>query len=61
MGGFALGFLGKPHLDVHDKLGHDIQDSLHLIRTLNSKFEVLCPYKTLCNKGLKGVTLGWTP
>jgi hypothetical protein len=27
---------------VHDKLGHDIQDGLHLLRTLNSKFDVLC-------------------
>jgi hypothetical protein len=32
-----------------------------LIRTLNSKFEVLGPYKFPCNNGLKGVTLGWTP
>jgi hypothetical protein len=32
-----------------------------LIRTLNSRFEVLCPYKSSCNNGLKGVTLGWTP
>jgi hypothetical protein len=38
---------------VHGKLGHDIQDSLHLIRTLNSKFEVPCPYKTSCDNGLK--------
>jgi hypothetical protein len=52
-GGFALGFWGDPHLDVHDKLGHDIQDSLHLVRTLNSKFEVLCPYTTSCDNGLK--------
>ena len=34
--GFALGFWEIPHLDVHDKLGHDIQDSVHLIKTLNS-------------------------
>jgi hypothetical protein len=26
---------------VHDKLGYDIQDGLHLLRTLNSKFDVL--------------------
>jgi hypothetical protein len=26
---------------VYDKLGHDIQDGLHLLRTLNSKFDVL--------------------
>jgi hypothetical protein len=32
-GGFALGFWGDPHLDVHDKLGHDIQGGLHLLRT----------------------------
>jgi hypothetical protein len=25
--------LGDPHLDVHDKLGHDIQSGLHLLRT----------------------------
>jgi hypothetical protein len=37
---------------VHDKLGHDIQDSLHLVRTLNSMFEVLCPHKTSCDNGL---------
>jgi hypothetical protein len=53
-GGVCFRVLGNPHLDVHDKLGHDIQDSLHLIRTLNSKFEVLCPYKSSCNNGLKG-------
>jgi hypothetical protein len=35
--------LGDLHLDGHYKLGHDIQDSLHLTRTLNSKIEVLCP------------------
>jgi hypothetical protein len=27
---------------VHDKLGYDIQEGLHLLRTLNSKFDVLC-------------------
>jgi hypothetical protein len=27
---------------VHDKLGNDIQDGLHLLRTLNSKFDVFC-------------------
>jgi hypothetical protein len=27
---------------VHDKLGYDIQDGLHMLRTLNSKFYVLC-------------------
>jgi hypothetical protein len=27
---------------VHDKLRHDIQDGLHLLRTLNSKFDALC-------------------
>jgi hypothetical protein len=37
---------------VHDKLGHDIQDILHLIRTLNPKFEVLGPYKSSCDNGL---------
>jgi hypothetical protein len=52
-GGVCFRVLGNPHLDVHGKLGHDIQDSLHLIRTLNSKFEVLCPYKTSCDNGLK--------
>ena len=31
--GFALGFWEIPHLDVHDKLGHDIQGGLHLLRT----------------------------
>jgi hypothetical protein len=51
-GGVCFRVLGNPHLDVHDKLGHDIQDSLHLIRTLNSKFEVLCPYKASCDHGL---------
>ena len=35
-GGVCFRVLGNPHLDVHDKLGHDIQDSLHLIKTLNS-------------------------
>ena len=40
--GFALGFWEIPDLDVHDKLGHDIQDGLHLLRTLNSKFDALC-------------------
>jgi hypothetical protein len=25
--------LEDPHLDVHDKLGHDIQSGLHLPRT----------------------------
>jgi hypothetical protein len=53
-GGFALGFWGDPHLDVHDKLGHDIQGSLHLVKILNSRFEVLCPYKSSCDNGLKG-------
>jgi hypothetical protein len=53
MGGVCFRVLGNPHLDVHDKLGHDVQDSLHLIRTLNSKFEVLCPYKSSCDNGLK--------
>jgi hypothetical protein len=41
--GFALGFWEIPLLDVHDKLGHDIQDGWHLFRTLNSTFDVLCP------------------
>jgi hypothetical protein len=36
MGGLCFRVLENPHLDVHDKLGHDIQDSLHLIKTLNS-------------------------
>jgi hypothetical protein len=43
-GGVALGFWKIPTY-VHDKLGHDIQDSLHLVRTLNSKFEVLAHTK----------------
>jgi hypothetical protein len=32
-GGFALVFWENPHLDVHDKLGHDIQGGLLLLRT----------------------------
>jgi hypothetical protein len=32
MGVFALGFWENPHLDVHDKLGHDIQDSCTWLR-----------------------------
>jgi hypothetical protein len=32
-GGFCFRVLGDPHLDVHDKLGHDIQGGLHLLRT----------------------------
>jgi hypothetical protein len=46
---------------VHDKLGHDIQDGLHLLRTLNSKFDVLCPNQSSCDNGLKGVALGGHP
>jgi hypothetical protein len=46
---------------VHDKLGHDIQDGLHLIRTLNSKFDVLCPIQTSCDNRLKGVALSGHP
>jgi hypothetical protein len=46
---------------VHDKLGHDIQDGLHLIRTLNSKFDVLCPIQSSCDNRLKGVALGGLP
>jgi hypothetical protein len=41
--GVCLRVLGNsPLLDVHDKLGYDIQDRLHLLMTLNSKFDVLC-------------------
>jgi hypothetical protein len=32
-GGFCFRILGDPHLDVHDKLGQDIQGVLHLFRT----------------------------
>jgi hypothetical protein len=60
-GGFALGFWEIPPLDVHDKLGHDIQDGLHLLRTLNSKFDVLCPNKSSCDNRVKGVALGGHP
>jgi hypothetical protein len=59
--GFALGFWEIPHLDVHDKLGHDIQDGLHFLRTLNSKFDVLCPIQPSCDNRLKGVALGGHP
>jgi hypothetical protein len=59
--GFALGFWENPHLDVHDKLGHDIQDGLHLLRTLNSKFDAHCPNKSSCDHRLKGVVLGGHP
>jgi hypothetical protein len=57
----ALGFWEIPHLDVHDKLGHDIQDGLHLLRTLNSKFDVLGPIQSSCDNRLKGGSPGWTP
>jgi hypothetical protein len=50
--GVCFRVLEKFHLDVHDKLGHDIQDSLYLVKTLNSMFEVLCPYKTSCDHRL---------
>ena len=53
-GGFALGFLGDPHLDVHDKLGHDIQGGLHLLRTLNSKFVILAQFNLHVIMGKKG-------
>jgi hypothetical protein len=56
--GFALGFLEIPPLDVHDKLGHDIQDGWHLFRTLNSKFDVLCPNQSTWDNRLKGVLEG---
>jgi hypothetical protein len=46
---------------VHDKLGHVIQDGLHLLRTLNSKFDVLCPNQSSCDNRLKGGSPGWTP
>jgi hypothetical protein len=59
--GFALGFWEIPLLDVHDKLGHDIQDGWHLFRTLNSMFDVLCPTQFTCDNRLKGVALGGHP
>ena len=31
--GFCSRVLGDPHLDVDDKLGHDIQSEIHLLRT----------------------------
>jgi hypothetical protein len=34
---------------------------LHLLRTLNAQFEVLCPHKSSCDNGLKGVVLGGHP
>jgi hypothetical protein len=46
---------------VYDKLGHDIQDGLHLLRTLDSKFDVLCPNKSSCDNRVKGVALGGHP
>ncbi len=60
-GGFALGFWKILPLDVYDKLGHDIQDGLHLLRTLNSKFDVLCPNQSSCDNRLNGVALGGHP
>jgi hypothetical protein len=59
--GFALGFWENPHLDVHDKLGQDIQDGLHLLRTLKSKFDALGPIQSSCDNRLKGGSPGWTP
>jgi hypothetical protein len=59
--GFALGFWEKLPLDVHDKLGHDIQEGLHLLRTLDSKFEVLCPNQSTCDNTLSGGSPGWIP
>jgi hypothetical protein len=32
-----------------------------LIRTLNSKFDVLCPIQSSCDNRLKGVALGGLP
>jgi hypothetical protein len=32
-GGFCSRVLGDPHLDVQDKLGHDIQSGFPLLRT----------------------------
>jgi hypothetical protein len=49
--GFALGFWENFHLGVHDKLGHDIQDSLHLLKALNAQFGVLCPHQSSCDNG----------
>jgi hypothetical protein len=46
--------LGDPHLDVHDKLGHDIQGGLHLLRTLNSKFVILAQFNLHVIMGKKG-------
>jgi hypothetical protein len=51
--GFALGFWEIPHLDVHDKIGHGIQDDAHLLRTLKSKFDVLGPIQSSCDNRLK--------
>jgi hypothetical protein len=59
--GFALGFWEIPPLDVHYKLGHDIQDGWHLFRTLNSKFDVLCPNQFPCDNRLNRVALGGHP
>jgi hypothetical protein len=39
-------------LDVHGKLGYEFQDGLHLLRTLSSKFEVLCSIPIACDDGL---------
>ena len=59
--GFALGFWEILPLDVHDKLGYDIQDGLHLLRTLNPKFDVLAQTNPHVIVGLNGVALGGHP
>jgi hypothetical protein len=59
--GFALGFWKIPLLDVHNKLGHDIQDGWHLFRTLNFKFDVLCPKPRTWDNRLNGVALSGHP
>jgi hypothetical protein len=46
---------------VHDKLGYDIQDGLHLLRTLNSKFDVLCSTNPHVIVAQNGVALGGHP
>ena len=59
--GFALGFWEILPLDMHDKLGHDIQDGWHMLRTLNPKFEILCSNYPTCDNMLNDVALGGHP
>jgi hypothetical protein len=46
---------------VHDKLRYDIQDGLHLLSTLNSKFDVLCSTNPHVIVAQNGVALGGHP